>query len=81
VLVGFSTEPEVIYTPPEGEDLIRKKMTNLKRFSNESSSDLDPLVRVAVAHYQFEAIHPFFDGNGRTGRILIILQLIMNRLL
>src|SRR5262249_28418897 len=48
---------------------------------NDSSSDLDPLIRVGVAHYQFEAIHPFFDGNGRTGRILIILQLIMNELL
>ena len=52
-----------------------------KQFSNDSSSDLDPLVRIGVAHYQFEAIHPFFDGNGRTGRILIILQLIMNQLL
>ena len=72
---------EVIYTPPEGEDLLRRKLANLERFSNDSSSDLDPLVRVAVAHYQFEAIHPFFDGNGRTGRILIILQLIMNELL
>jgi Fic family protein len=72
---------EVIYTPPEGEDLIRKKMANLELFSNDSSSDLDPLVRIGVTHYQFEAIHPFFDGNGRTGRILIILQLIMNSLL
>jgi Fic family protein len=72
---------EVIYTPPEGEDLIRRKMENLERFSNDSRSELDPLIRVAVAHYQFEAIHPFFDGNGRTGRILIILQLIMNGLL
>lgn len=72
---------EVIYTPPEGEDLLRRKMANLEKFSNDSSSDLDPLVRVGVAHYQFEAIHPFFDGNGRTGRILIILQLIMNQLL
>jgi len=72
---------EVIYTPPEGEDLIRRKLANLEQFSNDSSSDLDPLVRVGVAHYQFEAIHPFFDGNGRTGRILIILQLIMNQLL
>ncbi len=72
---------EVIYTPPEGEDLLRQKLANLERFSNDSSSDLDPLVRVGVAHYQFEAIHPFFDGNGRTGRILIILQLIMNGLL
>ena len=72
---------EVIYTPPEGEDLLRRKLANLEKFSNDSSSDLDPLVRVGVTHYQFEAIHPFFDGNGRTGRILIILQLIMNRLL
>ena len=72
---------EVIYTPPEGEDLLRRKMANLENFCNDSSSDLDPLVRVGVAHYQFEAIHPFFDGNGRTGRILIILQLVMSGLL
>ena len=72
---------EVIYTPPQGEDVIRRQLANLERFSNDASSELDPLVRVAVAHYQFEAIHPFFDGNGRTGRILIILQLVMNRLL
>jgi Fic family protein len=72
---------EVIYTPPEGEDLIRRKVANLEKFCNDSPTDLDPLVRVAVAHYQFEAIHPFFDGNGRAGRILIILQLIMNGLL
>jgi len=75
------TTKEIIYTPPEGEDLIRQKLANLERFSNDSSSDLDPLIRMAVTHYQFEAIHPFFDGNGRTGRILIILHLIMNRLL
>ena len=72
---------ETIYTPPQGEGLIRRKMANLGKFCNDSSSDLDPLVRVGVAHYQFEAIHPFFDGNGRAGRILIILQLIMNDLL
>ena len=72
---------EVIYTPPQGEDFLRNKMANLERFCNEHSSELDPLIRVAVAHYQFEAIHPFFDGNGRTGRILIILQLVMNGLL
>jgi Fic family protein len=72
---------EIIYTPPAGEDLLRQKLANLERFSNDSSQDLDPLVRIAVTHYQFEAIHPFFDGNGRTGRILIILQLIMNHLL
>jgi Fic family protein len=79
--VQNSNTGEIIYTPPEGEDLIRKKLANLERFSNDSSSELDPLVRIGVTHYQFEAIHPFFDGNGRTGRILIILQLIMNRLL
>ena len=72
---------QVIHTPPEGEDLLRRKMANLEKFSNDSSSDLDPLVRIGVAHYQFEAIHPFFDGNGRTGRILIILQLVMSGLL
>jgi Fic family protein len=72
---------EIIYTPPEGEDLIRQKLANLERFSNDSSSEIDPLIRMAVTHYQFEAIHPFFDGNGRTGRILIILHLMMNRLL
>ena len=75
------TTKEIIYTPPEGEDLLRQKLANLERFSNDDSSDLDPLVRVGVSHYQVEAIHPFFDGNGRTGRILIILQLIMNGLL
>jgi len=56
-------------------------MANLELFCNDLSSEIDPLVRVGVAHYQFEAIHPFFDGNGRAGRILIILQLIMNGLL
>jgi Fic family protein len=75
------TTGEIIYTPPDGEQLIRRKMANLEEFMNDDSSELDPLVRVAVAHYQFEAIHPFFDGNGRTGRIFIILQLIMSKLL
>lgn len=72
---------KIIYTPPQSEDLLRRKLANLERFANDSGHDLDPLTRMAVAHYQFEAIHPFFDGNGRTGRILIILQLMMNRLL
>ncbi len=65
---------EVIYVPPEGEGVIRDKLANLERFINEPS-DVDPLVRMTVAHYQFEAIHPFSDGNGRVGRILNILQL------
>lgn len=71
---------ETIYTPPEGEAVIRDKLANLERFINEPS-DLDPLVRLAVMHYQFEAIHPFPDGNGRVGRILNILYLLSERLL
>lgn len=66
---------EIIYTPPEGESIIRDKLANLERFIYDES-DLDPLVKLAVMHYQFEAIHPFTDGNGRTGRILNILYLI-----
>ncbi len=71
---------EVIYTPPEGETVLREKLSNWEKFLHEQT-DLDPLVRLAVAHYQFEAIHPFVDGNGRTGRILNILFLIEAELL
>lgn len=71
---------EVIYTPPEGEARLRELLANWERFSHESP-DLDPLVRMAVLHYQFEAIHPFPDGNGRTGRILNILGLMQDGLL
>lgn len=70
----------VIYTPPEGELVLREKMANWERFIHDDS-DIDPLIRMAVAHYQFEAIHPFPDGNGRTGRILNILFLIETELL
>ncbi len=71
---------EIIYTPPEGEELLRNKLANWERFLHEQT-DIDPLIRLAVAHYQFEAIHPFIDGNGRTGRILNILFLIHEGLL
>ncbi|MBC7542382.1 MAG: Fic family protein [Candidatus Sericytochromatia bacterium] len=71
---------EVVYTPPEGEALIRDKLANLEAFIH-ADDDLDPLVKLAVMHYQFEAIHPFADGNGRTGRILNILYLIDQQLL
>lgn len=64
-----------IYTPPEGEARIRGLLSNWTEFVHTARS-LDPLVRMAVAHYQFEAIHPFVDGNGRTGRILNILLLL-----
>lgn len=71
---------EVIYTPPEGEGRIRDLLGNLEQFIH-SEDDLDPLVKMAVLHYQFEAIHPFPDGNGRTGRILNLLFLVEKGLL
>jgi len=71
---------EVVYTPPEGEALLRELLANWERFLHEETG-LDPLVRMAVAHYQFEAIHPFTDGNGRTGRILNSLFLVEEGLL
>lgn len=70
----------IVYTPPEGEETIRGKLANWERFIHESG-DLDPLIIMAAAHYQFEAIHPFTDGNGRTGRILNSLLLIDKGLL
>lgn len=70
----------VVYTPPVGEDVIRNLLANWERFIH-GDDDLDPLVKMAIAHYQFECIHPFPDGNGRTGRILNILYLIQSELL
>lgn len=78
-LVNDSTG-EVIYTPPEGETLLRDLLANWERFLHDQE-DIDPLIRMAVAHYQFEAIHPFTDGNGRTGRILNLLFLVEQGLL
>ena len=71
---------KVVYTPPDGQAVIREKLDNWQRFIN-TASDLDPLVRLAIQHYQFEAIHPFSDGNGRTGRVLNILYLVQQQLL
>jgi Fic family protein len=71
---------ETIYTPPEGEDLLRDLLANWERFLH-NETELDPLIRMAVGHYQFEAIHPFTDGNGRTGRVLNSLFLIQEGLL
>jgi len=71
---------EVVYTPPEGEALLRDLLANWERFLHEETA-LDPLIRMAVAHYQFEAIHPFTDGNGRTGRVLNTLYLVEEGLL
>ncbi len=71
---------EVIYTPPEGEARLRDMLANWEGFLHHQT-ELDPLVRMAVGHYQFEAIHPFTDGNGRTGRVINILYLIQAGLL
>ena len=78
--IANPTTKQVVYAPPEGADLIREKLSAWERFVH-AEDDLDPLVRMAVAHYQFEAIHPFHDGNGRTGRVLNILMLIESGLL
>ena len=72
---------EIIYTPPEGEGIILAKLKNLEEYVNLNSDDIDPLIVMAVMHYQFEAIHPFVDGNGRTGRIINILYLVKHNLL
>lgn len=75
-----NTKGEVIYTPPSDEAIIREKLANLEKFINENET-IDPLIKMALMHYQFEAIHPFADGNGRTGRILLLLYLKLSGLL
>jgi Fic family protein len=70
---------EVIYTPPRGIGVLEQKLENLLDFMNNEQS-IDPLIKMAIAHYQFEAIHPFIDGNGRTGRILNLLYLVDQKL-
>lgn len=77
-----TTTGEIIYTPPQDYNTIMELMGNLEQFINDKSlSDFDPLVKMALIHYQFESIHPFYDGNGRTGRIINVLYLVMNGLL
>ena len=72
---------EVIYIPPQEEKEIRDLLKNLEDYINNSDDENDPLIKMALIHYQFESIHPFYDGNGRTGRILNILYLVLNNLL
>jgi Fic family protein len=85
-LVNARTQ-ETIFTPPQGEALLREKLADWERFCHaeeadgERAGDIDPLIRMAVLHYQFEAIHPFLDGNGRTGRVLNLLYLVDKGLL
>lgn len=84
VAIGNPTTGHIVYTPPEGETAVRDKLRALEAFMNDEEGegrDVDPLVRMALVHYQFEAIHPFYDGNGRTGRILNVLYLIQQGLL
>ncbi|OYU95258.1 MAG: Fic/DOC family protein [Bacteroidetes bacterium B1(2017)] len=73
---------ETIYTPPRGKGVVEKKINNLVDYLNqEYADDIDPLLKMTIAHYQFEAIHPFSDGNGRTGRILNLIYLVKEGLL
>lgn len=72
---------ETVYTPPVGEALIRDLLGNLEQYINDPADTPDPLIKLAVIHYQFESIHPFYDGNGRTGRILNVLYLVLKGLL
>lgn len=76
-----SSTGEIIYTPPQDPNEIIKLMANLEKYINQNDiEDYDPLVKMALIHYQFESIHPFYDGNGRTGRIINILYLILQDL-
>jgi Fic family protein len=76
-----SDSGKTIYTPPQDIEIINKLMSNLEKFINDPTiSDLDPLIKMAIIHFQFESIHPFYDGNGRTGRIINILYLILQNL-
>lgn len=81
VALKSSRDKSVIYTPPVGETRLRNLLQNVEQFYHDERHDLHPLIRMAVAHYQFEAIHPFADGNGRTGRIVNILYLVDKGLL
>ncbi len=77
-----SSSGEVVYRPPQHPDEINNLLNNLVNYINDDSlSDLDPLIKMAIIHHQFESIHPFYDGNGRVGRILNILFLVKNDLL
>lgn len=72
---------ETVYTPPDNRDSILRLLSNLESYINDPHDDFDPLIRLALIHYQFECIHPFPDGNGRTGRIVNVLYLVQEHLL
>ena len=76
-LVNDNTQ-EIIYTPPEGPETLYKLLKNLTEFLNNSENSL---IKMGIVHYQFESIHPFYDGNGRTGRIINTLYLVLKEYL
>ena len=77
-----SSQGEVVYTPPQDPKEIIRLIVELENFINDSGSYLvDPLIKMALIHHQFESIHPFYDGNGRTGRIINVLYLVKEQLL
>lgn len=77
-----NSQGQTVYTPPQHPDEVISLMANLEKFINDNDfSELDPLLKMAIIHYQFESIHPFYDGNGRTGRIINILYLVLQGLL
>lgn len=77
-----TSKGNVVYTPPQTGEEVAKYMFNLEKYINtQELQDIDPLIKMAIIHHQFESIHPFYDGNGRTGRIISILYLVMNDLL
>lgn len=81
-VIGNAITREVVYTPPQHPDEILALLDNLMSYINDDSvSGLDPLIKMAIIHHQFESIHPFYDGNGRAGRIINILFLVRNGLL
>ena len=78
----INSQGQTVYTPPQTKEEVLDLMANLEKFINDNEfSNLDPLIKMAVIHYQFESIHPFYDGNGRTGRIINILYLVLQGLL
>jgi Fic family protein len=78
---GIRSMAGIVYTPPQEKDEILDLLSNFLEHFNITQDDFPPLINLAILHYQFESIHPFYDGNGRTGRILNILYLIINDLL
>ena len=78
----INSSGEIVYTPPQDTEQVLRLMSNLEKFINDNDfADYDPLIKMAIIHYQFESIHPFYDGNGRTGRIINILYLVLQKLL